>query len=261
MEELERHPGIQVIARAAAIMRVLGYHPKGLSLAAIAKQVSLPRSTVQRIVNALQEEQLVEQASSVAGFRLGPALGELMTLTQFDIVSKAAPVIEELSERIGESVALSSLMGEKILTIYCAVAKKELRIVFPLGVYGCIYSTSVGRLFLSKHPTDVLEKLIPQNLPKHTPLTLERSALIRSLEEIRERGYATESEQYIEGVYSASVGISSQHGNYAITVIAPVTRAARREQQLIDALKTAKHRIERGGCCHAPASGEEPGDG
>ncbi|WP_050591046.1 MULTISPECIES: IclR family transcriptional regulator [unclassified Pseudomonas] len=261
MEEFERHPGIQVIARAAAIMRALGYHPRGLSLAGIAKQVSLPRSTVQRIVNALQEEQLVEQARGGAGFRLGSALGELMTLTQFDIVSKAAPVIEEMSEKIGESVALSSLMGEKILTIYCAVAKKELRIVFPLGVYGCIYSTSVGRLFLSKHPADTLEKLIPQTLPSHTPLTLGRQELIRNLEEIRELGYATESEQYIEGVYSASIDISAQHGSYAITVIAPVSRAARRENQLIDALKTAKNKIERGGCCHAPTSGGEPADG
>src|SRR3979490_2124908 len=52
--------GIQVIARAAAVMRTLGDNPKGLSLAAIANIVGLPRSTVQRIITALEEEYLVE---------------------------------------------------------------------------------------------------------------------------------------------------------------------------------------------------------
>ncbi|MFR0713612.1 IclR family transcriptional regulator [Enterobacterales bacterium BD_CKDN230030183-1A_HGKHYDSX7] len=257
MEEQDRHPGIQVIARAASIMRTLGYHPKGLSLGAIAKQVSLPRSTVQRIVTALQDEQLVEQLGGGNGFRLGPALGDLMTLTQFDIVSKAGPVIDELSEQVQESVALSSLMGEKILTVYCAVAKKELRIVFPLGVYGCIYSTSVGRLFLSHQSDDVLEHIIPCSIPKHTPLTLEREELIQDLRKIRALGYAIESEQFIEGVYSISVGINSLHGKYALSVIAPVSRAARRESQLIEALNAAKKMIERSGGFDAPLPDEE----
>src|SRR5690606_40990280 len=41
----EKAGGIQVIARAAAILRVLGGHPQGLSLGAIAQQCGLPRST------------------------------------------------------------------------------------------------------------------------------------------------------------------------------------------------------------------------
>ncbi|MFD2980268.1 efflux transport transcriptional regulator TtgT, partial [Klebsiella pneumoniae] len=59
-ESSARHGGIQVIARAASIMRALGSHPQGLSLAAIAQVVDLPRSTVQRIINALGAEHLVE---------------------------------------------------------------------------------------------------------------------------------------------------------------------------------------------------------
>lgn len=56
-------------------MRVLGENPQGLSLAAIAQRVSLPRSTVQRIINALLEELLVESLGAGGGYRLGPALG------------------------------------------------------------------------------------------------------------------------------------------------------------------------------------------
>ena len=58
MDETERG-GVQVIARAAAILRALENEPDGLSLAEVAREVDLARSTVQRIVKALSDEQLV----------------------------------------------------------------------------------------------------------------------------------------------------------------------------------------------------------
>ena len=50
---------IQVIARAAAILRTLENQAAGLSLGQIAQRVNLARSTVQRIVAALQAEKLL----------------------------------------------------------------------------------------------------------------------------------------------------------------------------------------------------------
>ncbi|MFL6517521.1 MAG: helix-turn-helix domain-containing protein, partial [Bacillus sp. (in: firmicutes)] len=44
-----------MISRAAKILRALRDHPKGLSLSKIAKEVGLARSTVQRIVTALEQ--------------------------------------------------------------------------------------------------------------------------------------------------------------------------------------------------------------
>jgi DNA-binding IclR family transcriptional regulator len=58
--------GIQVIARAAAVLRPLRREPIGLSLGEIVERVSLPRSTVQRIVAALGREELLMSASSRA---------------------------------------------------------------------------------------------------------------------------------------------------------------------------------------------------
>ena len=49
--------GIQVIARAAAILRAVGR--QGMSLGALARDTGLPRSTVQRIVDALATEHFV----------------------------------------------------------------------------------------------------------------------------------------------------------------------------------------------------------
>ncbi len=65
---------IQVIARAAAILRALEHEPEGLSLAQIAQRVKLARSTVQRIVAALAAEKLLIAASPNGRVRLGPTI-------------------------------------------------------------------------------------------------------------------------------------------------------------------------------------------
>jgi IclR family acetate operon transcriptional repressor len=53
----ERPQGqVQVIARAAAILRALEDEAAGLSLGQIAQRVNLARSTVQRIVAALEAD-------------------------------------------------------------------------------------------------------------------------------------------------------------------------------------------------------------
>ena len=66
--------GIQVIARAVGVLHKLREHPDGLSLGELAKLLKLPRSTIQRIVAALDDENLVISASPTRGVRLGPAL-------------------------------------------------------------------------------------------------------------------------------------------------------------------------------------------
>lgn len=115
-------------------MRALGNNPKGLSHAAIAQAVDLPRSTVQRIITALEEERLVESIGPQGGFRLGTALGLLINQTQTDIISSVQPFLIELGQLLNESVTLSSLIGDKVYVIDRVVAERELRIVFPIGI-------------------------------------------------------------------------------------------------------------------------------
>jgi DNA-binding IclR family transcriptional regulator len=68
---------IQVIGRAAAILRALENQPLGLSLGQLAQRVALARSTVQRIVAALEEEKFVIAASPTGRVRLGPTIQRL----------------------------------------------------------------------------------------------------------------------------------------------------------------------------------------
>src|SRR5271154_7393626 len=65
---------VQVIARAAAILRALEDEAAGLSLGQIAQRVNLARSTVQRIVAALEAEKFLIAASPTGRGRLRPTI-------------------------------------------------------------------------------------------------------------------------------------------------------------------------------------------
>src|SRR4051794_3529892 len=72
-----RSGGIQVISRAAQVLRALDGAPEGLSLSQLAERVALPRSTVHRLTTALAAEGLIAAASPNGRVRLGPELTRL----------------------------------------------------------------------------------------------------------------------------------------------------------------------------------------
>lgn len=81
-------------------MRALSADPRGVSMAGIAAEVGLPRSTVQRIATALVTESLAEPAGAAGGVRLGPALGLPIYPTEADLVSVARPHLKSPSQAL-----------------------------------------------------------------------------------------------------------------------------------------------------------------
>lgn len=113
-DEQDKGGGVQVISRAATILNILGEHPEGLSLGKIAQSAQLPRSTVQRLVGALESVELI-RSNGKAGVTLGPAFLKLVTNAHTDVITAMRPRLEALSELTGETVALSRPAGETSL--------------------------------------------------------------------------------------------------------------------------------------------------
>ncbi|HBN9860975.1 IclR family transcriptional regulator [Pseudomonas aeruginosa] len=243
-ESIGKHGGIQVIARAASIMRALGSNPQGLSLAAIAQLVDLPRSTVQRIINALAVEHLVEALGPSGGFRLGPAFGRLITQTQMDIISLVRPHLTALSEQVEESTCLSSLSGDKVYVMDRIVAERELRVVFPIGIHVPASATSGGKVLLAALPEEAQHALLPDPLPMCTAKSLKREVLLAQLKEVKVSGAATDENEYIEGLCSYAALLDTYLGIYSISIVAPTSRAMIAGERFQKALQVCKRNIE-----------------
>jgi Transcriptional regulator len=232
----ERPAGIQVISRAAKVMRVLADHPEGLSLAEIAKRVALPRSTVQRIIQALESEGFAEPAGPAGGFQLGAALSELVYRHQVDIVSLARPFLEALSSELGETVTLCMLSGMHVSAIDRVIAEQPLRVVFPLGTI--------------PHPTHLLApgRALLADLPEQARLVVLRSLVGPeagriSAELAHEPDGVKDQSSFIPGLVGFAVPMQSRFGRYAITVILPDLRTAGREAEILTALRACRDRI------------------
>lgn len=234
-----RPGGIQVIARAAALLRALERRPDGLSLGELAKAVALPRSTVQRIVDALDDEGLVLAASSTSGVRLGPALLALAAATRFHIAEAARDTLAELAKECGETVDLSLVDQDKAVFIDQVAGTHRLTAVSAVGVAFPLHGSANGKALLAAMDDADIAKLQRRlRLSALTPNTLtDWGALQSEIAAIRKAGVAYDREENSLGISAVATVIRSPSGELAaISVPAPTHRFQAQESRLTKAL-------------------------
>ena len=162
---------VQVIARAATILRALEDENAGLSLGQIAQRVNLARSTVQRIVSALQTEKLVIAATPNGRVRLGPTILRLAASVRSDFTALARPFIVRLSEELHETVDLSMVKKDHLVFIDQVIGSQRLRTVSAVGETFPLYCTANGKAYLAQLTDAQIATLIGDSYEARTPKT------------------------------------------------------------------------------------------
>lgn len=241
---------IQVIARAAAILRVLERNPEGLSLGEIAKLVGLPRSTVQRIVDALDREHLIIAASASTGVRLGPALLTLAAATRFAIADLARPTLERLAAQTGETVDLAIADHDKVVFVDQVAGTHRLTAVSAVGVSFPLHCSANGKAVLAAlDPSELAKLKKTMMLAKQTAHTIDAwPALEEELLSIRETGVAIDCEENSVGICAVAVALRGPTGELAaISIPVPTqrfeTNKAALTQTLIEHCQALQHKL------------------
>jgi DNA-binding IclR family transcriptional regulator len=217
---------VQVIARAAAILRALENEALGLSLGQIADRVGLARSTVQRIIAALEIEKLVIQASPAGRMRLGPTILRLASSVRTDFVALARPFLVDLSKQLGETVDLSAIKKDHAVFVDQVTGPHRLRTVSVVGESYPLYCTANGKAYLAELDDAEIAQLIGRKYPRRTSQTLCTLAqLTADLKAARLTGVAYDREEHSLGVCAAGVALRDPLGNFiAISVPVPSQR-------------------------------------
>ena len=238
--------GVQVIARAGAILRMLEDAPDGLSLGELAQGVGLARSTVQRIVGALADEQLVMAASTRARVKLGPALARLAAAAETDIEKIARPVMQELSRATDETVDLSVLKGDAAVFIEQVLSPQRLMAVSAVGEAFPLHCTANGKALLAALSEAQRDEILPRRLRARTPDTIvDRKALEEALSAVRQTGLAWDLQEHTEDVSAVGTAFTDPFGRfYALSIPAPTSRFDRKRDLLAQALLDARRRID-----------------
>jgi DNA-binding IclR family transcriptional regulator len=237
---------VQVIQRASAILQALKGEPQGLSLSQIAERVGLARSTVHRIVSALETEGLLMSASPTGRFRLGPALASLGASAGRDLALDVHPFLVRLSEEANETVDLAVLEHEHVLFIDQVVADHRLRAASAVGAVFPAHCTANGKALLAALSDDQVRRLLPRRLARLTPATItERAALLDELAEIRELGVAYDREEHTVGICAVGAAVGDPDGRFAaVTIPMPAQRFYGNETRLAATLLHARDAID-----------------
>ena len=241
MKSAER-PGIQVIARAAAILRSLELEPEGLSLGDIAKRISLPRSTVQRIVAALGQERLLMSASSQARVKLGPALVALGAAADVGTERVARKIMQELSALADETVDLSILKADRAVFVAQIQGTQRLAAVSGVGKAFPLHCTANGKALLALLSPERRASLLMGRLKRHTKATeTHRSALEAEIQDIAETGLAYDMEEHSVGICAVGAAFRDSMGReFSLSIPVPASRFADKRQQLSKLLLRAR---------------------
>lgn len=239
----DRNGGIQVIARAAAVLRALKDARGGLSLAQIAERVALPRSTVQRIVGALQEERLVIPSATGVGFRLGPELHALAEAAHYNVVETLRPLLASLAAETGETVDLAVLRGASLVFIDQVAGTQRLRAVSSVGDAFPLTDTANGKACLALMEEGKAIRLAKSEFGRKADAHRIK-AFEAELKACRERGHALDIDEHTMGISAVGIAFRDLRGElHAISIPAPSARFAANRQKIIAALMEAKSEI------------------
>src|SRR5258708_4020280 len=183
-------------------MIVLGALEAGpRSLAELVATTGLARATAHRLATALERHGLVARDPQ-GRFVLGPALGRLGAAAAGapSLAALAAPALEQLRDRTGESVQLYVRRGDERVCVVSLESPHSLRTIVPVGAVLPLPKGSAGRVLAGQSPNHL--------------------GWVESVEE-REAGVASVSAPVVDRRAGARLAA-------AVSVSGPVQRTSRR---------------------------------
>jgi DNA-binding IclR family transcriptional regulator len=239
MAEKEAKSSIQVIERMMALLDALARHSGPVNLKQLATETGLHPSTAHRILAVMVDNQFVDRVEP-GTYRLGIRLLELGTLvkSRLNVRQEALPFMQELHERLLETVNLSVRRGDEVVYVErTSSGNAMMRVVQIIGARAPLHITAVGKILLAADgPAAALAYAQRTGLPRFTDNTLtDPAALARALEEAGRNGYAFDNEEAEKGVCCVGAGIRNDEGVLVagLSVSAPTERFDRKWAALV----------------------------
>lgn len=187
-------------------------HPR-LSISEAAEITGLDRATTRRCLLTLSE--LGYAAYDGKYFTVTPRILRLGTgcLATMPLPRIVQPILDMLSEEIGQSTSVSILDEEEIVYVARAAHRKVMSITLMPGSRLPCYCTSMGKVLLSTLPEAQARAVLQKTeLIARTPNTLVAvDDLLKELRATRERGYGTSDQEVELGLRSVAVPVISAH--------------------------------------------------
>lgn len=201
-----------------------------LRLTALAGALELGKSTVHLLLHTLREDGLVDYDPASSTYRVGLRVFEIgaTAVEQGGFGMRLIGVMEELARRCNESVSLGVLSAGSVLFVQRVESPEVLRADIRPGTRMPLHASASGKALLATMTDAEIARLLPDSqLPASARLTLRaRDALLAEIRLVRERGYARQSEEFVDGIAALATPVFATGGRVlgALSIAGPIAR-------------------------------------
>jgi len=248
---------VQAVTRALRILEAVADAGGVCGVRDLARRLDLKPPTIHGLMQTLAAQGYLERTG--AGYRLGFKCMQLAGAFFKDqpLRDVARPYMEELVERVGETVSLAVLGNSEVIWIAHALGTRNVVAAHEQSAHP--YETACGRVLLAHTPSEAVRDFIA-----HHPLG-ENAAddlrtlhdLERELRAIRRQGYAIFRGKGLDGSSAVAAPIHDHTGSIvgAIGVVMPSARfQGEHLATAIEAVRATARRISEqlGGATNVP---------
>ena len=226
MNRSAKHP-VRTTEKTLRIIETLK-EQEGSRLTDLAERLDMGASAVHNHLSTLEEHGYVVKEDEE--YRLGLKFLELggFTRNQIELYKVAEPEIERLAEETGELVNL--MAEDRGMGVYLKRSKGADAVDLDTyaGMRVHLQTTALGKAILAYTPRQRVDEILDYHgLPRITERTItERDELTEALERVRERGYAIDEGERLQGLrcVAAPIKDDENHALGAISISAPANR-------------------------------------
>jgi IclR family acetate operon transcriptional repressor len=248
----EPYPGTQAVRRAVSILKAFTDEQPEWGLTELARAVKLNKTTVYRLLSALEGEGFIARNLQTEAYRLGPeaiALGARAQRSN-DLRTASHAELEWLAEATQETATLEVFADGQMLILDEAHGPHVMGNVQSIGTRWPAHATSTGKVLLAHLPDEELKTALRAGLTRLNSNTIaSQEALRRELKQVKEQGYAMTLEDLEVGLIAVGAPVRNHEGVVvgAVSVGGPSLRLteARRPDVARQVMKAAGRISER----------------
>lgn len=236
---------LKTVTNAAALLRLLAEAERPMGVSEIARQLSLGKSSVHSILQSLSDAGLV--GASAEGGRYGLDVGAVelgaAALEHLKLGNYLDPPMERLASASKEAVSFAIRSRRDALIVKRFESSQVLRAEIRVGTRMPLHTSASGKCLLASMSDEDIDELYPHEiLPEWDSQRIEtKTELVSALDEVRQKGYAMNIDEFTLGVTAIAVGIEDSDGTVtgALSIAGPSARFSW-EQWLEPLHRTAK---------------------
>jgi DNA-binding IclR family transcriptional regulator len=215
-EDTQEKYAVPGLERGLRLLCEFNRQDKTLSAPELAKRLSVPRSTVFRLLTTLERMGFVERSEGGRDYRLGMAVLRLgfEYLASLELTEIGRPLLERLRDEIGYSCNLVVRDGRYIVYVAKSVTPTAFVSSVNVGTRLPAHATVLGRVLLQDLSLNQLRELYPEDhlevFSENTPKTVLE--LFNIVQQDMERGYVLQEGFFERGISTVAAPVRDHTG-------------------------------------------------